>query len=92
MRPKWRWLDREMAGCRFHIARIHRIVSDPPAVRRKPSAIFIPHFELRLRRVYSGQQPIWRTNSGSSRIISIDNVCTRACEDECQIRRKRPRY
>jgi len=26
----------------------------------------------------SGQQPIWRTNSDSSRIISIDNVCIRA--------------
>src|SRR2546426_7965908 len=31
---------------------------------------------------YSRQQPIWRTNSGSFRIISIDNVCTRAWEHD----------
>src|SRR5439155_17374377 len=37
-------------------------------------------------------KPIWRTNSGSFRIISIDNVCTRAWEDDCQILRRRGRH
>src|SRR3989441_12269846 len=35
---------------------------------------------------------IWRTNSGSFRIISIDDVCTRAWEDDCQILRRRGRH
>ena len=37
-------------------------------------------------------KPIWRTNSGSFRIISIDNVRTRAWEDDCQILRRRGRH
>src|SRR5438552_4513819 len=37
-------------------------------------------------------KPIWRTNSGTFRIISIHHVFTRAWEDDCQILRRRGRH
>src|SRR5215467_12060452 len=41
---------------------------------------------------YSGRPPMWRTNSDSSRITSIDTEFTRAYEDGYPIRRKGPRH
>jgi hypothetical protein len=38
---------------------------------------------------YSGRQPIWRTSSDSSRIISISTVYTRAWKDDSRILRCR---
>jgi hypothetical protein len=79
----------------FHQWQANLGVLDIQEIKKVPYAPLSDPFVERLiepsaeniwTKPYSGRPPIWRTNSDSSRIISIDSKFTRAWEDESRDR------